>query len=87
MTHKRSKKETQHLRELMGADGQKAHYFNPASPAEARQYRERRSAKQVAEMRQAAGGSLSASGKQPAAREKLNAAAQVIAMRRAAGKK
>ena len=50
-----TQKEQKYLRELVGADGNKAHYFNPASPAAAKRYRERRSAQQVAEMRRAAG--------------------------------
>ena len=58
MTHQRSEKETRYLREIVGTNGQKVHYFNPASPADARAYRERRRANQLAqvkEMRKAAG--------------------------------
>ncbi|MBR6423190.1 MAG: hypothetical protein IKS47_00695 [Bacteroidales bacterium] len=80
-------KEKKHLRELVGENGQKAHYFNPESPAEARRYRERRSAKQVKEMRQAAGFKETAERK---ARELMKTAAagfkaQISEMRRAAG--
>jgi len=55
MKRKPTQKELKHLREAVGEDGTKAHYFNPASPAVARQLRQRRSAKQVEEMRRAAG--------------------------------
>ena len=81
MTRKRSEKETRYLREIVGADGTKVHYLNPASPADARAYRERRRANQLAEMRQAAGIKPK---RQPSAQER--AAAQVKQMRKAAGK-
>lgn len=74
MTRKRSKKETEYLREL----DKTPHYFNPDYNA-AQQYRERKKAAQLAEMREAAGGV-----KAPARREK-NAAAQLAEMRKAAG--
>ena len=80
MTHKRSEKETRYLREIVGADGAKVHYFNPASPEDARAYRERRRANQLAEMRQATG---TKPRRQRSAQER--AAAQVREMRRAAG--
>ena len=73
-------KEKKHLRELVGENGQKAHYFNPVSPAEARRYRERRSAKQIKEMRQATG---TKPKPRPSAQER--AAAQIAEMRKAAG--
>lgn len=55
MKHKRSEKETRYLREIVGTDGKKVHYFNPASPEDVHAYRERRRANQVAEMRRTAG--------------------------------
>lgn len=78
MTHKRSEKETRYLREIVGADGTKVHYFNPETPETARKIRERRSASQVAEMRKETG-----TKPRPSARER--AAAQVTQMRKAAG--
>lgn len=80
MTHKRNEKETRYLREIVGADGTKVHYFNPASPEDARAYRERRRANQLAEMRQATG---TKPRRQRSAQER--AAAQVKEMRKAAG--
>ncbi len=53
MTRKRSEKEMQFLRETN--NGQTPHYFNPTSPQVAQQLRQRRSAKQVEDMRRAAG--------------------------------
>ena len=66
MTHKRSEKETRYLREIVGADGTKVHYFG-GTPEQRREIaRERkaqrrvtnqeRAAAQVKEMRKAAGG-------------------------------
>ena len=87
MKRKRSEKETRHLREIVGTDGKKVHYFNPASPEDVRAYRERRRANQVAEMRKATGIKATAESK---ARELLKKpaakiAAQVEEMRRRAG--
>lgn len=85
MTHKRSEKETRYLRELVGADGQKVHYFG-GSPEQRRETAHKRSntsgkaAQQIAEMRAAAGGRKATS-----ARDKARAAKQVAEMRRAAG--
>ena len=73
-------KEKKHLRELVGENGQKAHYFKPTSPAIARKIRERRSASQVAEMRKATGTKA-----KPRQTAQERAAAQVVEMRRAAG--
>ena len=82
-----TEKEKKYMRDLVGDNGQKAHYFKPTSPAVARKYRERRSAKQVEEMRQATGLKATAERK---ARGLLNepavkSAAQVTQMRKAAG--
>ena len=66
MTHKPSEKETRYLREIVGADGAKVHYFG-GTPEQRREIaRERkaqrratnqaRAAAQVKEMRKAAGG-------------------------------
>ena len=85
MTHKRSEKEIRYLRELLGADGQKAHYFG-GSPEQRHETAHKRSntsgkaAQQIAEMRAAAGGRKATS-----ARDKARAAKQVAEMRRAAG--
>ena len=78
MKRKPNEKEKKYLRELVGENGTQAHYFNPDYNA-AQQYRERKKAAQLAEMREAAGGV-----KAPARREK-NAAAQLAEMRKAAG--
>lgn len=80
MKRKPTQKELKHLREAVGEDGTKVHYFNPASPEDARAYRERRRANQLAEMRQATG---TKPRRQRSAQER--AAAQVKEMRKAAG--
>lgn len=82
---KRSKKETEFLREIVGADGTKVHYFG-GSPEQRRETARKRSntsgkaAQQIAEMRAAAG-----CRKTTSARDKARAAKQVAEMRRAAG--
>ena len=90
MTHKRSEKETRYLREIVGADGAKVHYFG-GTPEQRREIaRERKAqrraagrekvAAQVAEMRKATG---TKAKPRPSARER--AASQVSQMRKAAG--
>ncbi len=90
----RSKKETEILREIVGADGTKVHYTGGAPDQRrelARKYRSvtpefrskttsGKAAQQIAEMRAAAGGRKATS-----ARDKARAAKQVAEMRRAAG--
>ena len=58
MKQKRSEKETRYLRELVGGNGEKAHYFNPDTKQSKTHNATRgsvRAAKQIAEMREAAG--------------------------------
>ncbi len=90
----RSKKETEILREIVGADGTKVHYTGGAPEQRrelARKYRSvtpefrskttsGKAAQQIAEMRAAAGGRKATS-----ARDKARAAKQVAEMRAAAG--
>ena len=91
---KRSKKETEILREIVGADGTKVHYTGGA-PDQRRELARKycsvtpefrskttsgKAAQQIAEMRAAAGGRKATS-----ARDKARAAKQVAEMRRAAG--
>lgn len=58
MKQKRSEKETRYLRELVGENGEKAHYFNLDTKQSKTHNATRgsaRAAKQIAEMREAAG--------------------------------
>ena len=80
MKRKATEKEKKYLRELVGENGTKAHYFNPETPENARKFRERRSASQVEEMRKLTG---TKPKPRPSAQER--AAAQVSQMRKAAG--
>lgn len=98
---KRSKKETEFLREIVGADGTKVHYFG-GSPeqrreiarerkAQRRAARREKAAAQVAEMRQVVGVTRKGNPIKdkptppPSLTDKV--AAQVAAMRKAAGGK
>lgn len=78
MKRKATEKEKKYLRELVGENGTKAHYFNPETPENARKIRERRSASQVEEMRKV-------TGTKPRPSTQERAAAQVSQMRRASG--